>query len=210
MQLLLFSPPPPPLPVIPGLRYLPEFCSEDEERALLEAIDRAPWTHEYRRRRQHYGVRYTPGGERLDDVTTLPTWVQGIAARAVERGLLPRFPDGCLVNEYLPGQGIAAHLDKPTGGPVVLSLSLGSPCAMELVPTEGEACRSIWLEPRSLLVLAEEARWKWKHGITPRKSDDYGGFRVPRGRRVSVTLRLRTADDGSPSAPPDGLVGLRT
>lgn len=198
MQLLLFPTPASTPPAIPGLRYVPDFCSPEEERALLEAIDRAPWTSEYRRRRQHYGVRYTRDEERLDGVAALPDWVLPIAERAVRAGFLERLPDGCLVNEYLPGQGIAPHLDKPTGGPVVLSLSLLSACSMELVAVDGTATTSVWLEPRSLLVLEGEARWEWKHGIAPRKSDEHGGYRLARGRRVSVTLRMRVPPATSP------------
>jgi alkylated DNA repair dioxygenase AlkB len=50
------------------------------------------------------------------------------------------------------------------------------------------------LEPRSLLVLSDEARYAWEHGIAPRKKDVWQGLRVPRGRRLSVTFRFRTAE----------------
>lgn len=43
----------------------------------------------------------------------------------------------------------------------------------------------IYLEPRSLLILKDDARYKWKHGITSRKSDNG----VKRQKRVSLTFR---------------------
>jgi hypothetical protein len=45
------------------------------------------------------------------------------------------------------------------------------------------------LEPGSLLVLKKEARNRWKHGIVPRRTDNYEGTIIERQRRVSITLR---------------------
>jgi alkylated DNA repair dioxygenase AlkB len=41
---------------------------------------------------------------------------------------------------------------------------------------------SITLEPRSLLIFQDEARYKWKHSIPQRKSNI-------KNRRVSITYR---------------------
>lgn len=60
---------------------------------------------------------------------------------------------------------------------------LASGCVMSL--TNGDAEKSIYLEPRSLLILKSDLRYKWKHGIAGRKSDDG----IKRGRRVSLTFR---------------------
>ena len=47
------------------------------------------------------------------------------------------------VNEYLPGQGIAQHVDcVPCFGGTVASLSLLSPCTMRLEPAGGGGGRS--------------------------------------------------------------------
>lgn len=45
--------------------------------------------------------------------------------------------------------------------------------------------RYINLEPRSLLILKDDARYQWKHGIAAGKSDNG----VKRQRRVSLTFR---------------------
>lgn len=45
------------------------------------------------------------------------------------------------------------------------------------------------LEPRSLVLLSGEASYNWQHGIAARKSDLYGGIRLERLRRVSLTFR---------------------
>lgn len=45
------------------------------------------------------------------------------------------------------------------------------------------------LEPCSLIILSGDARYKWKHGISSRKTDKYKGLIIQRGRRVSLTFR---------------------
>ena len=44
------------VPAIPGLRYLPGYVTEHDERALVGAIDGMPWNTEWKRRRQPYGA----------------------------------------------------------------------------------------------------------------------------------------------------------
>jgi alkylated DNA repair dioxygenase AlkB len=190
-QLLLFSPVV-ALPPIDGLSYASQFVSESEERRLIACIDREPWSHEYKRRRQHYGVAYDDAPEPLEGrprSRPMPDWVRPLAERIHHRGFFEAVPNGCLVNEYLPGQGIAPHHDRPGSGAVVASVSLGSGCLMDLLA--GDERHAIWLEPRSLLVLAGEARSRFMHGIAPRKSDLLPVGRIQRRRRLSITLRLR-------------------
>jgi alkylated DNA repair dioxygenase AlkB len=51
--------------------------------------------------------------------------------------------------------------------------------------------QSLLLECRSLLVLSDEARYDWTHGIARRKSDVWHGVKFKRARRLSITLRTR-------------------
>ena len=47
------------------------------------------------------------------------------------------------------------------------------------------------LDPGDVLFLADDARWRWRHGISKRRWDPIGegGTLQPRGHRTSVTLR---------------------
>jgi alkylated DNA repair dioxygenase AlkB len=182
-----------PAPSPEGLSLLAEWIGVDEERALLEGLDAEPWSAELARRVQHHGYRYDYRARRADAsmrIGPLPAWAAVLAARIAREGLCERAPDQVIVNEYLPGQGIAKHVDcVPCFGPVVLSLTLGSGCVMDMVLPETGAKVASWLAPRSLLVLAGAARARWAHGIPARQSDPREGRRVPRGRRVSLTFR---------------------
>lgn len=101
--------------------------------------------------------------------------------------------DQVIVNEYLPGQGISAHVDcVPCFGPVIASVSLGATCEMLFHNLSTKARSSILLEPHSLLMLSGEARYSWSHEIPARQSDLIEGMRVTRGRRVSLTFRAKT------------------
>ena len=115
---------------INGLIYLPEFVSMPEQETLLKTIDDCPWDTSLRRRVQHYGYRYDYKARRVTPemyLGVLPDWLGRIAQRLRNEGLIAQTPDQVIVNEYAPGQGIAAHVDcEPCFGHRIFSLSLGS------------------------------------------------------------------------------------
>jgi len=47
----------------------------------------------------------------------------------------------------------------------------------------------VLLEPRSIVVLKDDARYKWTHSIPARKVDNFYGQTITRERRVSLTFR---------------------
>ena len=193
---------------VPGLRYLPDYLGAADQARLLAIIDGGPWLTDLRRRVQHYGYRYDYKARTVDPsmyLGPLPGWVQPLAARLVADGYMAAAPDQLIVNEYEPGQGITAHVDcVPCFGPVVCSVTLGSQCVMALSAVKGGAAASLLLERGSLVVLAGDARYRWRHAIPGRKSDKVGGIMVPRGRRVSLTFRTVIIEgrQDPPSQPP--------
>ncbi len=111
--------------------------------------------------------------------------------------------DQITVNEYLPGQGIAQHIDTHTGfQDGLVSLSLGSDIVMDLSRSQSSHEQQqqqqqqqpphvelLVLPRRSLLILRGEARFAVAHSIAPRKTDSIGGVIIPRHRRLSITFR---------------------
>ena len=71
------------VPQVPALRYLPEYLSGSEERALAEAIDSLPWNTEWRRRRQPYGAGYGRGSTS----PPIPEWGRRLADRMFAGGV---------------------------------------------------------------------------------------------------------------------------
>ena len=183
-----------------GLEYHPDFLDASQEYELLARIDDAEWLTDLSRRVMHFGYKYDYTSRRLDEtarIGPLPEWlaqlsnrVHTAASEEAKQLLNPDQPfEQAIINEYLPGQGIAPHIDRDCFGPLVATVSLGSAVNMDFCrdSTGDEHVQS--LEPRSLVLLHGDARSKWRHGIAKRHSDAWNGLRTKRQRRVSITFR---------------------
>jgi alkylated DNA repair dioxygenase AlkB len=179
--------------MIPGLALYPDFISHAEEGDLLGILDAQAWRGDLQRRVQHYGYRYDYKARQVTPdlyLGPLPSWLQDLAERLAHSGFFSDLPDQVIVNEYLPGQGIAPHIDcVPCFGGVIASLSLGSDVVMDFGRPEGSEKISHHLPARSLVVMTGPARYHWQHGIAKRKTDVVNGQKIPRQRRVSLTFR---------------------
>lgn len=170
-----------------GLVYREDFLTPSEESDLVTFIDQQPWDLGYSRRRQFYGNSYREPSH----YSEVPTCFKVLAKRLFEEGLTTVTSDHVLINEYLPGQGIAAHIDEmPHPDCQVVTISLLDCYPMEFVHiAEGHKFES-WLARRSVAVMSGPSRTDWTHEIVKRKADMVpGGGRRVRGRRVSITYR---------------------
>jgi len=178
---------------ITGLTLLPEFITRTQEAQLLKIIGEQTWSTDLKRRVQHYGYRYDYKARTVSEdnyLGTLPAWIDFAITRMSNLDIFSKSVDQAIINEYLPGQGIAPHIDcVPCFSGTIASLSLGSTCQMAFTQVETDDKAILTLRPRSLLILRDDARYKWRHAIPARKSDLIDGVRTPRDRRVSVTFR---------------------
>jgi alkylated DNA repair protein alkB family protein 8 len=113
------------------------------------------------------------------------------------------FPSQILVNEYRNTLGIASHFeDFDAFGPVILTISLVAPIYMTLKKPlwrthdceDYHDVQKIYLEAGSLLVMQDEARYDYKHGIAKYRwiCPPDGGAVMERDldyRRISITIR---------------------
>jgi len=132
--------------------------------------------------------------------------------------LFPRIPKRArqaILNLYDPGEGISPHVDLLRRfGDGIVGVSLGSGCTMQFTKgrfnsndeqtspnshTEEREHWGVYLPERSVIVLSEEARYSWKHGID-KCTEDYvaaagseldgsTGQWIQRGVRLSITFR---------------------
>ncbi|MCZ7579750.1 MAG: alpha-ketoglutarate-dependent dioxygenase AlkB [Fimbriimonadaceae bacterium] len=176
-----------------GIQLLPDYISAEEECELVSQVDGGIWSNDLSRRVQHYGYRYDYRKRVVDPsmrLGSLPYWLQLLALRLHEDGIFAQTPDQVIVNEYMPGQGIAAHVDcEPCFGSVIASLSLCAPVPMVFGSRRTHEVAEVDLPPRSLLVLSGEGRYEWTHAILARKTDAIDGESRERARRVSLTFR---------------------
>ncbi|CAJ1332759.1 unnamed protein product [Effrenium voratum] len=182
-------------PLIPGLTYLPDFLSEEEERQVLAEVD-GDWDDGNKSRRtKQYGYGFHWRNRHSNALAPLrpprdqmPASCHAVLDRLKKQGHIPdaHFHQ-CIVNDYLGGQGIKPHRDREFFGEVVLGMSLLEPTVMDF--KSGGEVRALLLEPRSVLILEGEARWSWQHGITGAPTLLYRGALLQRGRRTSLTFR---------------------
>lgn len=178
---------------VPDLIYAEDFVTPEEAGRVVSQIDSAEWITDLRRRVQHYGFKYDYKARSINEsmrAASLPPWAVSMGNRLVKRGLFPAVPDQVIVNEYMPGQGIAPHVDCiPCFGDAVASVSLLSACVMTFTSEDGVEVVDVDLRPGSVILLNGRSRYDWKHGISARMSDRLDGHNRPRARRVSVTFR---------------------
>lgn len=172
---------------IKGLIYVENAIDIQTEEHLIHYINSRPWSHVLKRRTQHYGFEYNYSLLKTPLVPATPIPLEF-------RQLIDKFKlkniDQIIVNEYQPGQGIAHHIDHPKiFGAQIASLSLQSNIQMDFVNTKNAKNAHVYLKRRSLVILEDEARYAYTHGITARKSDVVSTIRVPRGTRISITFR---------------------
>jgi alkylated DNA repair dioxygenase AlkB len=174
---------------VPGFILRRDYLDRAEEESLLAAIEKGEWDTEWRRRVQRYGMSYGKGTQRII-AGEFPAWLVPLAERVGVDAGMGKFPENCVINEYLPGQGIAPHKDYAAFGDRVACVSLGSDVVLDFLSADRKERVSVDVPARSLWVISGEARWKWLHGIAPRLTDVVGGVKRARGRRVSVTFRV--------------------
>lgn len=191
---------------IPELEYKLDYITETEEAKFLHWIDQQTWITELKRRVQHYGWKYDYKARKVRPdmrIGDLPETLASLADELHKDGFIDYIPDQVIVNEYIPGQGIASHIDcEPCFGDTILTMSLGSGCVMEFIKAERKGGRldfkkparpeekiPVWLEPRSVVSMRGDSRWWWFHGIPARKSDKWNDKTYQRSLRVSLTFR---------------------
>lgn len=175
---------------VDGLIILKDFITERGENTMLTYIYNKTWSKEdgLIRRTQQYGWIYNYFGGPLEKTRPLPAWIDPLISLFVEDGIIMTPPDQLTINEYTPGQGISWHSDSRLFGDTIISLSLRSACTFEF--ERYNQVFPIYLTPRTLVIMTEDARYKWRHRIPARASDQNSdGARIKRGTRVSLTFR---------------------
>jgi len=163
-----------------GLRLQQQFINQRTEQRLIDffttSFAKEDCHSELKNRKvKHFGFEFDYNTNDIDPnkpiEDPIPQDCLDLMHKMVEDGLIPEVGDQMTVNLYSAGQGIPPHTDSHSCCTDWLcSLSLGSGVLMEFKDPKGLVC-PVWLPRRSLLILKEEARYCWKHGITPRHSD---------------------------------------
>jgi alkylated DNA repair dioxygenase AlkB len=98
----------------------------------------------------------------------------------------------CIINEYLPSQGIGAHIDNASYGDWICCYThRGSNASGACIEFTRGPTQKIekYIEPGSIYFMSGESRYLWKHEQRPRKNDKVNGVAIPRSTRTSFTFR---------------------
>ncbi|EIN11036.1 hypothetical protein PUNSTDRAFT_65650 [Punctularia strigosozonata HHB-11173 SS5] len=99
-----------------------------------------------------------------------------------------------ILNLYEPGEGITPHVDLENRyGDGIVGVSLGSGCVMNF-RHDLRGQHDLYLPKNSVVVMTDEARFLWQHGIEGREVDLVEGEQrqmgmIKRGTRLSITFR---------------------
>jgi alkylated DNA repair dioxygenase AlkB len=177
-------------PAIPGFSLRLNYLSGEEENQLLAHVEGGAWETDWRRRIQQYGLGYSgTHGQSPGWLRDFPEWLLSLAGRVAHEAEFERFPENCVINEYIPPLGIGPHRDYGAFGPTIACVSLGSDIVVDFIDPSRHLRVPIQVPARSLWVITGEARSVWQHGIAARLSDTFNGQRRQRSRRISITFR---------------------
>ena len=192
---------------LPGLRYIPNFVTSEEEEELLNLIESRRWFTALKgRRQQHYGIVYYHTRHNVAELQPTDIAEDQLSGTMQDfpelmTRLLYLFPEHhpptqCLVNEYIGTQAIRRHVDNiDCFGDIVCGLSLQYPIWMILRSVKDPNLSVSFLcEQRSLYIWSDEVRFEWRHGITPHKQvylpeTNQVIQRDETYRRISLTFR---------------------
>lgn len=173
--------------------YIPNFITAAEEDDLWHQIYQAPkpkWTQLSNRRLQNWGGLPHLKGMIPDKI---PTWLDKYLVKLHQMEVFEdKRPNHVLVNEYLPGQGIMAHLDGPLFYPTIATINLGSHTVLDFYSLRDEQEKheddhfqddlesslkdryigSFLLEQRSLVCFKNDLYHVYMHGIEEVCEDD--------------------------------------
>jgi alkylated DNA repair dioxygenase AlkB len=153
-----------------GLILIPDFLTESEEHDIVCNIPESKAKRGSDRNSiRRFGSNVPYKNQMSSDI--IPDYLDRIGQKLFDKQLLPIKPNSISINEYLPENSIAPHIDSIESGPIITVLSLLSDATMVLSNRDKDY--SIIIPRLSILQLKDEIRYKWTHSILPVKSKRY-------------------------------------
>ena len=179
-----------------GFVYNASFLSPAEQREVLENIRTLSFQpfdfHGYiaKRRIVEYGFEYDFSTRKATGAAPIPEFLLPLRDKAAAFAcVVPEQLVEAVVTEYPSGAPIGWHRDVPQFE-IVIGISLASSCRLRFKPYKGTGkIVSISLEPGSIYMMSEAARWKFQHSIPPVKELRYSiTFRTLREKKTAEKI----------------------
>ena len=177
--------------LIDGLTIVKDFITVDEEQKLLKIIENLEWNGSLLRKSRHFGYIYNYKTKTIgkdDYIGNLPEWIKPYINRIYKKGYIDKYPDQITINRYLPGEGIAAHIDVPeVFAEKLYSISIGSGCNIDF--QNKTEYHSYYIYPRTFMLMENSARYEYTHCIKRYKSDIVENQKIDRDTPYSIPFR---------------------
>ena len=172
-----------------GLYFQEEFLSHEEENLLKDIAASWKWDQEVPTRRTvQLGYHYHYDTKEISEGRPWPEELQWLREKVAP--FFESEPNQAIVNESTPPHGFGAHFDsKQHFGPTIASI--GTQAEVNFIVVSADWTRYYELRSlrRSIIVMSGEARENYMH-LIPGGIDDLWDDRIiPRGIRVSYTIR---------------------
>jgi alkylated DNA repair dioxygenase AlkB len=184
---------------IDGLSYYDNVISGELENELMQYLNAAKWKHVSgagSREVIQLGYDYDYRSQKVTKGDDIPDVIEKLKSL---------IPDGekynqCIINKYLPGQGISAHIDSKNFGDTIVCFTIGSTATMVFSSFKSTDLKltkeinekysiPILVKPNSVYIMTGPARYQWTHEMTTNKTDKIDGKITKRKTRISLTFR---------------------
>lgn len=183
---------------VKGLYYHSNILSKKFQSELLEfLLNNKSWfpvsSYPNSRLVLHYGYKYNYSKKSVNEkAPDMPPIIEQLREKIGECVINGKKIDHtqfnqCIVNRYLPKQGIGKHTDHYKYGPIICCFTIGSTGSMNF--TLNDEDEQVFTEKGSLYIMSGDARKKWKHEMVGQSTDYYNGKLYKRGIRYSLTFR---------------------
>lgn len=177
---------------IVGLSYYDDVINEELENELMQYLNVAKWKHVSgagSREVIQLGYDYDYRSQKVTKGDPMPAVIEKL------KGLIPEGEkyNQCIINKYLPGQGISAHIDSKNFGDTIVCFTIGSTATMVFAPTKEineKYSIPVLVKPNSVYIMTGPARYQWTHEMTTNKTDKIDGKITKRKTRISLTFRI--------------------
>jgi len=184
-----------------GFYYFQNFLSRDEENNIMKFLDDSNnWffvvPNTKSREVIHYGYEYPyQKFGKLKKIQDIPDIFTNIIKKVHDIPdlvtLLDNYDfDQLIINKYDSGQGISPHIDSTIFfDKIIVCMTISSGTSIEFQELDGNNKFEAYVRPRSLYVMSGDARYKWTHSISKKKSDVFDDKIILRKTRISLTFR---------------------
>ncbi len=182
---------------IKGFTLIENFITPEYESELIKKLNNQKWVIDYQRRLQYYNYRneLVKPYSLIPIPALIPEFLNILIDKMINDRIITDRPDQIIINEYKPGEGLKPHTDRKLYfKELIIGLSLNSGATMVFSKQSTHEVKKIYIPPRSLYIMKDEARYKYKHGIIGRKNDEVQGIKIPRDTRISITFRYVIKD----------------